>query len=62
MVPPVVDRARIERLRPPPSELRVALSMNTFGIFVIVFTAIGLYMRYCNLKSRKSDIYDTLRL
>ncbi len=51
-VPPVVDYSRMERLKPPESQV-IPINANTLCIFLIVATIIGLYKRYIDTRSRR---------
>lgn len=49
-VPPVVDYSRMERLKPPESQV-IPINANTLCIFLIVATIIGLYKRYIDTRN-----------
>jgi hypothetical protein len=49
-VPPVVDYSRMERLKPPESQV-IPINANTLCIFLIIATIIGLYKRYIDLRN-----------
>lgn len=60
MVPPVVNRARLERLAPPPTG-GVEMNANTVCMVVIVLCALFLFKRAADV-SHKREQLDTLML
>ena len=51
-VPPVVDYSRMERLKPPESQV-IPINANTLCIFLIIAMIIGLYKRYIDVNQSR---------
>jgi len=60
VVPPVVNRARLERLAPP-SAVGVEMNANTVCILIIVLCTLCLFKRAVDI-SHKREQLDTLML
>lgn len=53
---PVINHARLERLRPPETTA-FPINANTICIFIIILGMIGLYKRYVDINQRKTPLY-----
>jgi hypothetical protein len=53
---PVVDYARMERLRPP-EVTSVQMNLNTLCIVFIIITVLGLYNRSVTISQRRERFY-----
>lgn len=60
-VPPVVNRARLERLAPPPSGVGVVMNANTVCILIIILCTLCLFKRASDISHKRQQL-DTLTL